>query len=132
VVGARAFSAGGTNLRAWLNRIMRNLFIDGYRRRLADPGERCSRETALAPEPEAPGPADLLSMTDVEVALRSLPAIDQEIFRLAHIEHLPYQELSRRFGLPMNTVGTRLCRARKKLRRLLIRLHASRLRSSHL
>jgi RNA polymerase sigma-70 factor (ECF subfamily) len=107
----------GTNLQAWLNRIMRNLFIDGCRRRL--PRRFTGLPADDPPEAQSYGPVDLLSWDDVLDSLAALSATEREIFTMAYLEHRSYQEIARRLGIAVNTTGTRLYRIRAKLRRIL-------------
>jgi RNA polymerase sigma-70 factor (ECF subfamily) len=116
----------GTNLRAWTLSIMRNLFIDGC------------RHDAVAIRPDAPtpwqpfdapdGPLDVLGAEDLGPCLAALPAEAREILQLAYFDKVPRQEISARLGLPPSTTGTRLFRARAKLRRKLEALYARRVR----
>jgi RNA polymerase sigma-70 factor (ECF subfamily) len=111
---ARDSFRAGTNLGAWVNRILRNLFIDGCRRPRFRPAEDAMAVEAAPPEP--PRPSDLLVMQDVVDALSLLTPLDRELFSLKHLERASYKEISRRLGIPANTAGTRLHRSRAKLR----------------
>jgi RNA polymerase sigma factor (sigma-70 family) len=119
---------GGTNLRAWTTSIMRNLFIDGWRRTAlyvhVDPDELGS----VAQDQAAIGPADLLGTADVSAALVALPAREREVFELAYFQHADYRTLAKRFGIKKSTVGTRLFRAKAKLRLTLEGSYLNRLR----
>jgi RNA polymerase sigma-70 factor (ECF subfamily) len=116
---ARQFKAG-TNMRAWLGRIMRNHFMDGCRHSMRVRALRADQ--VAAPEqdaPAAPSRLDLISMADVLDALRGMDAFHRDIFALAYIERMPYRGIARRLHIPVSTVGTRLWRAKAKLRRRL-------------
>lgn len=134
-IRARHQYQAGTNLKAWLLRILTNTFINRHRRGglereilegpdaspLADRwigaatmrGMRSPERDALAPLIEG----------EVQRALESLP----EHFRLAvvlsDIEGLSYKEIAGVMGCPMGTVMSRLHRARAMLQQLL-RAHA--------
>jgi RNA polymerase sigma-70 factor (ECF subfamily) len=117
----------GSNLKAWITSIMRNVFIDGWRKSchhigVDDDGLPCDFR-----EPAAPGPIDLLSTEDVRAALARLSARDRTIFSWAYLDRISYREISARLGAPSNTVATRLFRAKKKLRLLLDRIYRERL-----
>jgi RNA polymerase sigma-70 factor (ECF subfamily) len=142
----------GSNLGAWAFSIMRNLFIDGRRRRairarleqkafwlglsvvpVSDRGgdgdprrSENERFDAGAAEPDPLVPLDLLTIDDVNQAVATLPAAQQEIFALAYGERLTYRQIAARLGIPASTTGTRLLRVRTKVRRWLERVHEQR------
>ncbi len=110
----------GSRMRAWLLTIMTNLFVDRCR--------RGNREVPLdgdleqpPPEPEETPVWLQLSQEQVRRAVESLDPAMREVYRLRAVERLSYQTMSRRLGIPVATVGTRLNRARQKLRALLER-----------
>ena len=126
----------GTNLRAWTSSIMRNLFVDDCRRRglrnRCDGDLLCSQlaqPPLCAPEPreERQGPLEVLTPADVAAALATLEPGDREIFALAHLEGIPYREISQRLGIPPATAGTRLHRVRVKLRARMLSMYQARL-----
>lgn len=117
---SRARYQSGTNLRAWLLLMMRNLFIDGRRRAVFQATGNIVDEEFTAPGPDAPlSPVDLLSSDDVEEAAAQLCQEQREIFTLAYVEHLSYQEIAGRLGISPNATGGRLFRVRTRIRRLL-------------
>jgi len=120
----------GTNLRAWLNSILRSIFIDG-RRREARRLRVDSHTDSFAGDGDHLGPLDILTIDDVTTMLDRLNASDREIFTLAHIEHISYREISSRLGMPTKTVGTRLWRVRAKIRRTLELVCEDRLADLH-
>jgi RNA polymerase sigma-70 factor, ECF subfamily len=131
---ARAFGAAdqytpGTNLKAWLFRILRNAYLSQYRRQRASPVV-----TPLEPlDPEAAGaePGEWLR-DDLELdRLRKLVAgeIEQALLTLTEdarsvilldLEGLSEREIADVMGCAVGTVKSRLARARAVLRR---RLH---------
>ncbi|MCX7798724.1 MAG: sigma-70 family RNA polymerase sigma factor [Fimbriimonadales bacterium] len=123
----RAFEAfdrfDGTNFKAWVLRILTNLFINKYRRRARGPQiASLEDENVYEPvaeqdqEPDAQLFDGLLSQ-EVEEALGKVP----EDFRLAvilsDIEGLSYQEIAEVTNVPVGTVRSRLARGRAILRR---------------
>jgi RNA polymerase sigma-70 factor (ECF subfamily) len=120
----------GTNLKAWLFRILTNAFITSYRRRAAQPEfteldeieesalYRRMRDTR--PEEGDPESAllDRLVDTEVKSALEELP----EKFRtvvLLDVEGFSYKEIADMLEIPIGTVMSRLHRGRKALQRRL-------------
>lgn len=102
----------GTNLRAWLGRILRNLFIDGLRRSRSE--QVSLDEIALEP-PGRDGP-DREDTLDLEAALRSLSTRDRELIVLCDLEGRTYKEISEITGRPLGTIMSGMHRARAKLR----------------
>ncbi len=144
----------GSNLGAWVFSIMRNLFIDTRRRRAIrarleqkafwlgelEPPARdpehdddpryveVGRLDVGASDPGAPTPLDLITSADVDAAVATLPAAQQEIFMLAYGIRLSYREIATKLGIPPSTTGTRLLRVRAKVRRRLERVYEERCR----
>ncbi len=110
----------GTNLPAWLSRIMSNLFLDGRRRHRGREVSFTDVEIEEAPplEPEVPPPWEVLTAEDVVRAVERLPPHLRVVFDL-HLQGLAYEEIGARLELSVKTVGTRLFRARRALRGLL-------------
>jgi RNA polymerase sigma-70 factor (ECF subfamily) len=111
-----AFRAG-SNLRAWLFTILRNLYIDQLRarREIAVDDESAPWRSLEAPRAEVDG----LVLRDVQQALYHLPVEQREVLLLVGVEELTYQEASSVLGVPIGTVMSRLSRAREHMRTLL-------------
>jgi RNA polymerase sigma-70 factor (ECF subfamily) len=118
--------APGTNLKAWLFRILRNAFVSRYRqavrRPMADPydtTEPSPEEAATgdAPEPGVLGPDQLRRVlsSEIEAALRSLSE-DARTVILLDLEGLTENETAMVVGCAVGTVKSRLNRARAALR----------------
>jgi RNA polymerase sigma-70 factor (ECF subfamily) len=120
----------GTNLKAWLFRILTNTFINEYRRKKREPHtvvedeipdwylyERLGGEGAVA-SAEA---TVLESIPDEEVqaALDSLPEAFRLAVWLADVEGFHYKEIAEIMDVPIGTVMSRLHRGRKALEKLL-------------
>jgi RNA polymerase sigma-70 factor (ECF subfamily) len=112
----------GTNLRAWLFKILTNAFISGYRKRQREPkvvsvdeNERLV-EASLTPEAQI-----LENLPDEEVkrALEELPEQFRTAVLLADVEGFSYQEIADIMEVPIGTVMSRLHRGRKLLQRAL-------------
>src|SRR5215469_1189335 len=121
----------GTNLRAWLHRILANTFINSYRKTKREPaispGADPSQDWQMGNDPLS-GPARsaeaeaLDKMTDSAVlaALRELPDDFKTTIWLADVEGYPYREVAAMMGTPIGTVMSRLHRGRGKLRQQLM------------
>jgi RNA polymerase sigma-70 factor (ECF subfamily) len=109
----------GSNAGAWLTTILRRLFIDRYRRRVRAP-RTLGLDAAGAFEPAEPEPAwASLSIDEVKAALLELDDDFRVVFELHALEGRSYSAIAEQLGLNKVTVGTRLTRARKKLRAVL-------------
>ncbi len=120
----------GTNLRAWLHRILANTFINSYRKKRRQPAQDLGVDfqddwqigsDRLAP-PARSAEAEVLERladSDVLQALRELPAEFRVAIYLADVEGYPYKEVAELMGTPIGTVMSRLHRGRAKLRRKL-------------
>jgi RNA polymerase sigma-70 factor (ECF subfamily) len=117
----RHFSSLSSNHRAWMTRVMRNLFIDRVRRRATTPAHEPADEAGL-PKPEDEDPAwwARLDADVVRARIRELPEELRQPIELFAVEGYPYGEISQRLGLSPVTVGTRILRARRRLKQLLL------------
>lgn len=124
--GLRSFSRfePGTNSRAWLATILGNLFIDRCRARVRQErvgGAAVPIDEELVAEPPAEeAPAwGAITVDQVREALASLGEGFRVVYELHSLEGYSYNEIAERLGIPRATVGTRLNRARRRLRELL-------------
>ena len=130
--GYHTFRAG-TNLRAWLMRILTNTFINEYRRRSRRPQEteldeggeitayrsnayQQVRSWSRAPEDQL---IEQIFESDIVEAIEDLPVIYRIPVLLADVEGLSYKEIAKTLDLPMGTVMSRLHRGRNALRKAL-------------
>jgi RNA polymerase sigma-70 factor, ECF subfamily len=115
--------AAGTNLRAWLLTILFHLFVDRCRQRTFDLSfERLGdARLPIAEEREVEPAWKQLDAAAVVAALERLPEQLREPLDLRARLRLSYQEIASRLHLPARTVGTRLHRARTRLRAALAR-----------
>ncbi len=111
----------GSNERGWVVTILYNLFIDQCRKRRREPLTQDVHETPVAaPESGGPAPAWLdITSEQLSAALARLSDEFRTVYQLHAVDGKSYKEISTALGIPTATVGTRLIRARKKLRDLL-------------
>jgi RNA polymerase sigma-70 factor (ECF subfamily) len=112
----------GTNCRAWLMTILRNTFINQFRRQKARPNsvefdlvaERPSSESLYEADPEGRIFRHIID-DEVIAAIDELPEEFRVAIVLSDIEGLSYQEVAELMEIPVGTVKSRLFRARKRL-----------------
>jgi RNA polymerase sigma-70 factor, ECF subfamily len=122
----------GTNFKAWLFKIMKNTFINNYRKKKLTPHkidfseieesyERVIQKNApdLIKDPESEIFQDMMD-EDVKRALDSLPHDYKMVVLLADIEGFSYKEIAEILDCPVGTVMSRLYRGRKMLERVLL------------
>lgn len=104
----------GTELRAWLFRILRNAFLDEERRRGT---ERRGLAAMPEPQPAAPAQAAAAELEDLARGLSELPAPQREALLLVAALGFGIAEVAAITGAPVGTVKARLSRARAALAR---------------
>ena len=131
----RSFSTfqEGTNLRAWLYRILTNSFINKYRAKQRRPDETgmdniedlylykrlSSLDSALGNRSAEDTLFEMFTDDEVKNALEELPEIFRLPVLLADVEGFAYKEIAEMLDIPVGTVMSRLHRGRKAMHKLL-------------
>lgn len=108
----------GTNLFSWTSKIMYNLFVSGYRRKVKfetqyDP------ESYLEKQSVKPAQDAKMDFSDVQRAMEKINADHRDILTLVCIEGGSYQQVADILEIPVGTVRSRLFRARVSLQFML-------------
>ena len=134
---AKAFVAWGqyqqgTNLKAWLYRIMTNTHINMYNKRAKDQAKgglddledwqigSAESVTALSTRSAELEAIDNLPSESIRKALQEIPEEFRMVVYYAVVDGLPYAEIAEIMDTPIGTVMSRLHRGKKLLRKLLV------------
>ena len=126
----------GTNLRAWLYRILTNTFINDYRKKSREPEKvsvdayekiddfhffnRLASQLSASPDP-VKDVVNRLTADDFRRALEDLPEEYRAAVILYDLQGLSYEEVAHALDIPIGTVRSRLARGRRQLQTALHR-----------
>jgi RNA polymerase sigma-70 factor, ECF subfamily len=122
----------GTNVKAWLLRILTNTYINSYRKKRRQPlqystedltdqylTEANARSAASVLRSAEDHALDLLPDNDIKAAMQALPGQFRDVVYYADVEGFRYNEIATLMNTPRGTVMSRLHRGRRQLRILL-------------
>lgn len=123
----------GTNLKAWMYRILTNSYINAYRKKQRRPDESDiddiedlylyrrlgGAESALLSRSAEDELLEMFGEDEVKLALEDLPEHYRMPILLADVEGFAYKEIAEILGVPIGTVMSRLHRGRKQLQKRL-------------
>ena len=108
----------GTNLRAWLFTILHNLYINQYLRH----GSVGKMVPLLDEHNHLSCPArqyHSVTLKDLARAFDQLPRQEQQVVLMVGVDGMQYEDAASALNVPIGTVKSRLCRARRRLRQLM-------------
>jgi RNA polymerase sigma-70 factor (ECF subfamily) len=116
----------GTNAKAWLFKILKNAFINDYRKKSKRPQNVDYEEIAIYHDSEEDSFGRYTDLREeifegmmgdeVTIAINSLPIDFRTVILLCDIEDFTYEEISKIIDIPIGTVRSRLHRARNMLK----------------
>lgn len=107
----------GTNIKAWLCTIMRNIFINDYRRKSR---KKVVMDTVSYFESKVEKPTDRVGLQEINNAVHSLPEIFKSSY-LLYLQGYQYQEIAEILNQPLGTIKSRIHFAKKQLQKKLER-----------
>jgi RNA polymerase sigma-70 factor (ECF subfamily) len=116
----------GTNAKAWLFRILKNSFINDYRKKSKEPSKVDYQEVEtfynsedvdrqITPDLRVEALQDMIG-DEISVALNSLDVDFRTVIILCDLEGFKYEEMAKILDIPIGTVRSRLHRARNLLK----------------
>src|SRR5687768_1960187 len=120
----------GTNAKAWMFKILKNAFINEYRKKSKQPVKVDYEDVVTYQDSEDPGLVGKVDMRqeifqgmigdEVTRAINSLPVDFRTVILLCDIEGFTYEEIAKIIDIPIGTVRSRLHRAREMMKAMLM------------
>jgi RNA polymerase sigma-70 factor (ECF subfamily) len=107
----------GTNPAAWLTTILTRLFYDHLKHQKVE--LKAVPELATLEEVMSSPTLGTTTDADLYAAIQALEPELREVVELCYLQQMRYREAAEKLGVPVGTIGTRLLRARARLRELL-------------
>ncbi len=114
-VGRWHLRQSGSDLKAWLLTILRNQYIDNYRK-VKRRGLHLAWDDVAEPLADGASPDSSTAIRHILSGLDTLPEDQKAVVLLVGVEDLSYEQAARVLGLPLGTVMSRLSRGRDRLR----------------
>lgn len=109
----------GTNMRAWLLTILHRRALDFFRRSKVTASRPVEDDEMAAPEDDGPPVWASITQQQLLDAVSQLPPRLRQVFELHEQKQMSYIDMARELNIPVNTVASRLRRARERLRKTL-------------
>jgi|SRR5215217_4539878 len=108
----------GTNVKAWLFTIMRNIFINSYRRNIR---KKAVVDTITYSQPSYVPSSDItIKLKEIEAAIHRLPSVFK-VACILYLEGYKYHEIAFTLNEPLGTIKSRIYFAKKSLQKQLDR-----------
>lgn len=112
-----------TNFKGWMLTIMRNIFINNYRKStrentMVESADECDRINMAQISSDDETPEGAYSMGEISGIIAAMPADYREPFSM-HVAGYKYEEISEKLSMPLGTVKSRIFFTRKRLREIL-------------
>ena len=108
------------NEKYWLTTILKRRVVDYWRKKRSRGSNIASGSEYTIIAPKSQEPSDLEYSTEINNSLDSINPLFKESFLLVEIDGLTHPEAAVKLGVPVGTVLSRVYRARKELRKLLV------------
>lgn len=110
----------GTNFKAWILTILRNTFINNYRKKVRQPHKVNYDEVeSYVPAPEMSTFEEEVFSEDLSSHIESLPEEMRSVINLYYVEQLSYKEIAKVMDCPLGTVMSRLYMSKQLLKKKL-------------